>query len=60
MNSEADVLELARQNARQATEGLAEKSQEVDGLRTMLGVDERERAVKLTELNPKSKGFFSR
>jgi hypothetical protein len=60
MNSEAEVLDLARNNARETTEGLAEKSQEVDGLRTMLGVDERERAVKLTELNPKSKGFFSR
>ncbi|KAL1738664.1 hypothetical protein HDZ31DRAFT_69754, partial [Schizophyllum fasciatum] len=58
MNAFGEALELARENARKATEGIQEKSQEVDALRTMYGVDEREREVKLTSLAPKKTGWF--
>lgn len=54
MQSDAETLDITRGNARQATESMQEKSQEIDGLRTMLGVDAREREVKLVELSGKS------
>ncbi|KAK7463490.1 hypothetical protein VKT23_006838 [Stygiomarasmius scandens] len=50
MNAEMEVLEIARDNAREATERMQEKAQEIDSLRTMLGVDERERQVKIDEI----------
>ncbi|THV07301.1 hypothetical protein K435DRAFT_643790 [Dendrothele bispora CBS 962.96] len=50
MNAENEVLEIARDNARDATERMQEKAQEIDSLRTMLGVDERERQVKIDEI----------
>ncbi|KAK0469705.1 uncharacterized protein EV420DRAFT_1634123 [Desarmillaria tabescens] len=53
LHAEAETLEISRNNAREATEHMQEKSQEVDGLRTMFGIDEREREVKLVELTPK-------
>ncbi|KAJ3815551.1 hypothetical protein F5876DRAFT_2696, partial [Lentinula aff. lateritia] len=53
MQSEAENLEVARNNARQATENMQEKATEVDGLRKIFGVDEREREVMLTDLKGK-------
>ncbi|KAK0450253.1 hypothetical protein EV421DRAFT_1322778 [Armillaria borealis] len=53
LQAETETLNSSRNNAREATEHMQEKSQEVDGLRTMFGVDEREREVKLVELTPK-------
>ncbi|KAL0953270.1 hypothetical protein HGRIS_004520 [Hohenbuehelia grisea] len=53
LNAGADALENARSNARDTTEKMQEKSQEVESLRTMLGVDQREREVKLAELSGK-------
>ncbi|KAK0204851.1 hypothetical protein DFS33DRAFT_701165 [Desarmillaria ectypa] len=50
LHAEAEILEISRNNAHEATEHMQEKSQEVDSLRTMFGVDEREREVKLVEL----------
>ncbi|KAI4518452.1 hypothetical protein K525DRAFT_288372 [Schizophyllum commune Loenen D] len=58
MNAFGEALELARENARKTTESIQEKSQEVDALRTMYGVDEREREVKLTTLAPKKTSWF--
>lgn len=64
LHSEEETLEIVRNNARDATERLQEKSQEVDSLRTMYGVDERERAAKLAEISAKSaehkSSWFSR
>lgn len=62
VNAEGDSLEAYRNNAREATANLQEKAQEVDGLRTMLGVDERERKVKMVELKgkPAKTSFWSR
>ncbi|KAF8206265.1 hypothetical protein K438DRAFT_1756351 [Mycena galopus ATCC 62051] len=50
LTSNSDTLEISRANAKEATSSMQEKSQEVDGLRTMFDVDERERAVKLGDL----------
>jgi hypothetical protein len=50
VNAEAERLEAVRESAKAATERVAEKSQEVDGLRKIFGIDEREREVKLGEL----------
>ncbi|RDB26318.1 hypothetical protein Hypma_006637 [Hypsizygus marmoreus] len=55
LNSEDETMEIVRNNAQEATERLQEKAQEVDSLRTMFGVDERERAAKMTELEGKHK-----
>ncbi|KAF8623640.1 hypothetical protein AX17_007340 [Amanita inopinata Kibby_2008] len=52
-NAESDTLESVRNNAREATEQMQEKSQEVDSLRTMYGIDERERELKLVQLGGK-------
>ncbi|KAG6899962.1 hypothetical protein C0993_004863 [Termitomyces sp. T159_Od127] len=51
LHSEDEALEIVRNKARDATEKLQEKSQEVDSLRTMFAVDERERAAKLAAIN---------
>ncbi|KAL0953266.1 hypothetical protein HGRIS_004516 [Hohenbuehelia grisea] len=56
LNAEADALDTARNNARLTTERMQEKSQEIESLRTMLGVDQREREVKMAELMPKKTG----
>ncbi|TRM64430.1 hypothetical protein BD626DRAFT_491790 [Schizophyllum amplum] len=59
MNAFQEALDISRENARKATEAMQEKSQEVDAIRTMYGVDEREREVKITSLTPKKTGWFS-
>ncbi|KAG6842356.1 hypothetical protein C0991_010646 [Blastosporella zonata] len=53
LNSEEEALDLVRNKARDATEKLQDKSQEVDSLRTMFAVDERERAAKLVAISEK-------
>ncbi|KAG6829500.1 hypothetical protein H0H87_011259 [Tephrocybe sp. NHM501043] len=53
LKSEDDSMEIVRNKARDALEKLQEKSQEVDSLRTMFAVDERERAAKLAMINQK-------
>ncbi|KAF5367450.1 hypothetical protein D9758_003650 [Tetrapyrgos nigripes] len=65
MNAEHEVLEITRDSARQATERMQEKAQEIDSLRKMLGVDERERQVKIDEIRSLTKkngksGLFGR
>ncbi|TFK40174.1 hypothetical protein BDQ12DRAFT_734188 [Crucibulum laeve] len=50
LNAEEEALATIRNNAREVTEKMQEKSQEIDGLRTMLNVDERESEVKLAQL----------
>lgn len=61
LKAEADTLEAVRDGARQATERVQFKSQEVDSLRKMLSVDEREREVKLSELKgPNRRGSMWR
>lgn len=63
MNAASETLDVARNNALEATEAMQEKSQEIDALRTMNGVDAREREVKLVELSGKNnkskKGWFN-
>jgi uncharacterized protein YhaN len=53
MNADAEALEVARNNAREATERMQEKSKEIEALRLMRGVDEREREVKIDQLTGK-------
>jgi len=53
LTSEEETVEIVRNHAKVATEHLQEKSREVDGLRTMFTLDEKERAVKLNELKAK-------
>ncbi|KAF7321684.1 DNA binding protein Ncp1 [Mycena kentingensis (nom. inval.)] len=53
LTANTDTLEISRSNAKQATEKLQDKAQEVDGLRTVFDVDEKEREVKLVELTGK-------
>ncbi|KAJ4477168.1 hypothetical protein J3R30DRAFT_3483032 [Lentinula aciculospora] len=55
MQSEAENLEVARNNARETTESMQEKATEVDGLRKVFGVDEREREVMLSDLKGRLK-----
>ncbi|KAJ7261825.1 hypothetical protein B0H12DRAFT_1272559 [Mycena haematopus] len=50
LTSNTDALEISRSNAKEATSSMQEKSQELDGLRTMFDVDEKERAIKLGDL----------
>uniref|UniRef100_A0A0W0FMP9 Dna binding protein ncp1 n=1 Tax=Moniliophthora roreri TaxID=221103 RepID=A0A0W0FMP9_MONRR len=50
MVAEQETLDIARNAAIEATAKMQEKSQEVDSLRQTYGVDERERAVKISEL----------
>jgi hypothetical protein len=54
LSAEAERLEAVRESAKVATERVADKSQEVDGLRKMFGIDEREREVKLGQLKETS------
>ncbi|KAJ7650142.1 hypothetical protein FB45DRAFT_10731 [Roridomyces roridus] len=53
LNSTTEALDISRTNAKDATASLQSKSQEVDGLRTMFDVDEKEREVKIVELTGK-------
>ncbi|KAJ3767622.1 hypothetical protein FB446DRAFT_651841 [Lentinula raphanica] len=53
MQSEAEKLEVVRNSAREATEKMQEKATEVDGLRKVFGVDEREREVMMNDLKGK-------
>ncbi|KAJ7475978.1 hypothetical protein FB451DRAFT_1366601 [Mycena latifolia] len=53
LTSHTEALEISRNNAKESTASMQEKSQEVDGLRTMFDVDEREREVKMVELTGK-------
>ncbi len=61
LTSNTEALEISRNNAKEATASMQEKSQEVDGLRTMFDVDEKEREVKLVELTgkPSTRSRFS-
>ena len=58
LHSEEEALERVKGNARDITEKLQGKSQQVDSLRTMFAVDERERAAKLAEIDEHSGGCF--
>jgi len=49
-------LETLRENAKDATEKVQDKAAEVDALRRMLAVDEREREVRLGELSGRGTG----
>ncbi|KAF8071887.1 hypothetical protein FPV67DRAFT_1386933, partial [Lyophyllum atratum] len=51
--AENETLEIIKNKAKDATEKLQDKALEVDGLRTMYGVDERERAAKLAAVTGK-------
>lgn len=48
-----EALEVSRNSAKEATASIQDKSQEVDGLRKLFDVDEKEREVKLVELTGK-------
>lgn len=54
MNAEAEALETWRGSAREATDRMQEKAREVENLRAMFSVDEREREVRLSKLKKKS------
>jgi len=63
LRSAEETLEIVRNNTKDANDRLQEKSQQVDSLRTMYGVDERERAAKLSEIAAEQKsggGWFSK
>ncbi|VDB86659.1 unnamed protein product [Peniophora sp. CBMAI 1063] len=51
-----EALESSRAHARETTEMLREKAEEVETLRVMKGADDRERAVRVRELNGGSSG----
>ena len=62
VNAGVKNLETVRTSARDATKHLQKKSAEVNTLRFTLGVDEREREVKLTQLQgerARSPSFWS-
>lgn len=50
VNAETERLEAVREGTREANERVAKKSQEVDNLRKIYSVDEREREARLGEL----------
>ena len=50
LSAEKDTLEAIRERAREATESMQDKAVEIEGLRALFGVDEREREIRLTEL----------
>lgn len=50
LNAEKEALDALRERAREATESMQDKTVEIEGLRAMFGVDEREREIKLREL----------
>jgi hypothetical protein len=61
LSAESQALTRIRHNAREAAEQMQAKSQEVDSLRAMYSVDEREREVKLMQLTgSKSRSLFRR
>jgi hypothetical protein len=60
LTSNTEALEICRGNAKESTANMQDKSQEVDGLRTMFDVDEKEREVKLVELTGKPSTARSR
>ncbi|KIL58762.1 hypothetical protein M378DRAFT_15312 [Amanita muscaria Koide BX008] len=53
LQSEEQVLEKIKENAREATQQIRAKTQELDSLRAVFGVDERERELRLMELTGK-------
>ncbi|KAF9472123.1 hypothetical protein BDN70DRAFT_887351 [Pholiota conissans] len=62
LNAEGETLEAVRANARDATARMQDKAAEVDSLRKTLAVDNREREIKLAQLEgrsaPKKGGFW--
>lgn len=53
LQSEEQVLEKIKENAREATQQIRAKTQELDSLRAVFGVDERERELRLMQLTGK-------
>ncbi|PFH53164.1 hypothetical protein AMATHDRAFT_1583 [Amanita thiersii Skay4041] len=58
LHADAEVLERVREHAREATEQVQVKAREVDGLRSIYSVDEREREQKLVELTGRKSHLF--
>ena len=56
----AEALEASRAHARETTDMLREKAEEVETLRVTKGADDRERAVRVRELNGGSSSGFGR
>ncbi|KAF8802472.1 hypothetical protein BYT27DRAFT_6761869 [Phlegmacium glaucopus] len=50
LSAEVDALETLKNNSKEAAEKVQEKATEVEGLRTSLAVDERERELRLSNL----------
>jgi hypothetical protein len=50
LHAEDGTLEALRNNTKAASELVQNKSAEIDGLRTTLAVDEREREIRLSDL----------
>ena len=50
LHAEDDALETLRNNTKAASELVQNKTAEIDGLRTTLAVDEREREIRLSDL----------
>ena len=59
LQSEDETVAIVRTNAKEAADTLQEKAKEVDGLRVKYTEDEKERAVKLSELAVKGAGSGS-
>jgi N-acyl-D-aspartate/D-glutamate deacylase len=53
-----EALETSRRNVLEATEAMQDKMREVELLRVQKSVDDRERAVRITELKGKSLVLF--
>lgn len=60
LRSAEEALEASREHARHTTEMLREKNEEVEHLRLTKQVDDRERLVKMKQLNGGEKGGISR
>lgn len=60
LRSAEETLEASREHARRTTEMLREKNEEVEHLRATKQVDDRERLVKMKQLNGGEKGGISR
>jgi hypothetical protein len=61
LNADNEALEISRQNAREATIAMQDKSREIEGLRVMVTIDEGERQLRLDELKGKKpKGGLGR
>ena len=50
LHAEDDALETLKNSTKAASELVQNKSAEIDGLRTTLAVDERERVIRLGDL----------